>query len=57
VTLAMHIPEERCRRINLGYLDPASIDIGEWLNREEKGVVVVPRAGEVLYRVKKDAAA
>ena len=57
VTLATGIPEERCRRINLGYLDPASISVGEWGGREEEGVAVVPRAGEVLYRIKKNAAA
>ena len=28
VTLATGIPEERCRRINLGYMDPASVDVG-----------------------------
>jgi len=57
VTLATGIPEERCRRINLGYLDPASINIGEWRGRETEGVFVVPRAGEVLYRIRKNAAA
>lgn len=51
VTLATGIPEERCRRINLGYLDPASIRIEEWQNRENEGILVVPQAGETLYRV------
>jgi len=54
VTLATHIPEERCRRINLGYLDPAAIDLRDWQGREREaeGILVVPRAGEMLYRVK-----
>jgi hypothetical protein len=26
VTLATGIPEERCRRVNLGYADPRTID-------------------------------
>ena len=52
VSLATAIPEERCHHINLGYTDPASIDIESWLNREQEGVLVVPRAGETLYRVK-----
>ncbi|MFO1303341.1 MAG: lactate racemase domain-containing protein [Burkholderiales bacterium] len=52
VTLATGISEERCRRINLGYRDPASIDIAEWQGREDEGILVVPRAGEMLYRVK-----
>jgi nickel-dependent lactate racemase len=51
VTLATGIPEERCRRINLGYLDPASIRVDEWKGREADGVLVVPRAGEMLYRL------
>ncbi|MBZ5497397.1 MAG: lactate racemase domain-containing protein [Acidobacteriia bacterium] len=54
VTLATGIPEERCRRINLGYLNPAGIRIEEWAGRESEGVVVVPRAGEMLYRLKKN---
>jgi len=57
VTLATGIPEERCRRINLGYLDPASINVAEWRGREQEDVIVVPRAGEVLYRIKNKAAA
>jgi nickel-dependent lactate racemase len=51
VTLATAIPEERCRGVNLGYLDPASIKREEWEGREDEGVLVVPRAGEMLYRV------
>lgn len=53
VTLATGIPEERCRRINLGYLDPASVDVDGWRGREAEGIVVIPRAGEMLYRVRR----
>jgi len=52
VTLATGIPPERCRRINLGYRDPASIDPAAWTGREGEGILVVPRAGEMLYRLK-----
>ena len=54
VTLATGIPEERCRRINLGYMDPATIDVGEWERRdaEREGVLVVHKAGEMLYRIR-----
>jgi len=52
VTLATGIPEDRCRRVNLGYLDPGSIDVEEWAGREDEGVLVVPKAGEMLYRVR-----
>jgi nickel-dependent lactate racemase len=54
VTLATGIPEERCRRINLGYLDPATIDMAEWEGREDEGILVVPKAGEMLYRLKRE---
>ena len=51
VTLATGIPEARCRRINLGYRDPATIDLNDWKGREHEGILCVPRAGEMLYRV------
>ncbi len=60
VTLATGMPEERCRRINLGYLDPRSVNRQEWEGREDEGILVEPRAGEVLYRIrdeKQEAAA
>jgi hypothetical protein len=50
VTLATAIPEERCRRINLGYLDPREIDPAAWEDREEEGLLIVHNAGEMLYR-------
>jgi nickel-dependent lactate racemase len=50
VTLATKIPEERCRRVNLGYLDPRAIDPDEWVDREDEGLLVVRNAGEMLYR-------
>jgi nickel-dependent lactate racemase len=52
VTLATGISEERCRRINLGYLDPAAVDVDAWQGREAEGILVVPRAGEMLFRLR-----
>jgi nickel-dependent lactate racemase len=52
VTLATGIPPDRCRRINLGYLDPATVNLEDWQGREDEGILVVPRAGEMLYRVR-----
>jgi lactate racemase len=52
VTLATAIPEEECRRVNLGYCNPASIHPQEWSGREAEGVLLVPRAGEYLYRLR-----
>ena len=51
VTLATGIPPETCARINLGYRDPSSIDIESFANREENGVLLVRRAGEMLYQL------
>jgi nickel-dependent lactate racemase len=50
VTLATGIPEERCRNVNLGYLDYREVDPGQWRDREQEGVLLVPHAGEMLYR-------
>jgi nickel-dependent lactate racemase len=55
VTLATGIPRERCARINLGYLDPTTVNVSEWENREDEGILVVPKAGEMLYRVQDEA--
>jgi len=52
VTLASQIPTEDCARLNLGYLDPAKVNIAEWQHRENEGVLYVPKAGELLYRLK-----
>jgi nickel-dependent lactate racemase len=52
VTLATRIPAERCRRLNLGYLDPDTITLDEWRGREAEGVLLVEKAGEMLYRLK-----
>lgn len=50
VTLATSIPEDRCRRVNLGFVDYRSITPEEWAGREVDGVLLVRHAGEVLYR-------
>ena len=52
VTLATQIPQERCERINMGYINPQEIKIADWQNREDEGVLYVPHAGEMLYRLK-----
>lgn len=57
VTLATAIPEAECRAINLGYRDPDSINPDDWRDREEEGLLLVPNAGEILYRLTADGAA
>ena len=54
VTLATGIHAERCHQVNLGYLDPTEVDVADWKKREDEGVLVVPKAGEMLYRLRSD---
>lgn len=51
VTLATSIPRERCDRINLGYARHDQIDRGEWPTTPGSDTFMVPRAGEMLFRV------
>jgi len=52
MTLATGISSETCRKINLGYRDPDSIEIEDWRDRKDEGRLLVPHAGEQLYRLK-----
>lgn len=52
VVLATGISEETCHRINLGYKDPSTLKVEEYMNREDEGILYVPKAGEMLYRLK-----
>jgi nickel-dependent lactate racemase len=54
VTLASQIPPEVCAAINLGYRDPATIDVESFADREQEGVLLVRKAGEQLYRLDSD---
>ena len=54
VTLASQIPPEECAAVNLGYRDPATIDVESFANREAEGVLLVRKAGEMLYRLESD---
>lgn len=50
VSLATRLSPEDCRQLALGYQNPDQIDVAAWQNRE--GILHVPKAGEMLYRVK-----
>jgi nickel-dependent lactate racemase len=52
VTLATQLPPEACAQLALGYQNPDQIDVAEWQGREEEGILYVPKAGEMLYRLK-----
>jgi nickel-dependent lactate racemase len=51
VVLATAIPEDVCRRVDLGYLDPAGLDPADYRNREAEGLLCVDHAGEMLYQL------
>lgn len=51
VTLATGIPEETCRQVHLGYLNPDTVQVEDWEDREDEGILLIPRAGETLYRL------
>jgi nickel-dependent lactate racemase len=52
VTLASKISPEDCARLKLGYLDPGKVNLDEWKDKEEEGILYVPKAGEILYRMR-----
>jgi nickel-dependent lactate racemase len=52
VTLATQIPEDVCRKINMGYRDPATINIEDFAEKEDKGILLVRKAGEMLFHLK-----
>jgi nickel-dependent lactate racemase len=52
VTLATAIPRADCDQLSLGYLDPATINPADFQGRESEGILYIPKAGEILYRVK-----
>ena len=52
VSLATGLSPEVCRRINLGYRDPATIQVEDYAGREAEGVLLVRKAGEMLYQLK-----
>ena len=55
VILATGIQESRCRKINLGYRNPADIDVSKWEGREKEGILLVHHAGETLHLLKPES--
>jgi len=51
VVLATGIDKKRCEKVNLGYMHPDEINIGDYENKEDEGVLLVHHAGEVLHRL------
>lgn len=44
-------PGAVCKQINLGYRDPRTLRVEDFANREAEGVLLVPKAGEMLYHL------
>jgi len=51
VTLATGISPDLCARINLEYANPDALDLSEWPDDLGHDALMVPRAGELLFRV------
>jgi len=51
VTLATSIPREHCEHLTLGYQDPRAVDLSAWSTDTGSAECMVPRAGELLFRV------
>jgi nickel-dependent lactate racemase len=54
ITLAANLPEETCRRVNLGYLDMRTFDPRAF--RDDPDTLTVENAGRDLYLVDRDRA-
>jgi len=52
ITLASRLPEDTCRRVNLGYLDPHGVDLAAL--EADPDTLVVDHAGRDLYLVAPD---
>lgn len=52
VTLATRIPEKECRQINLGYANPDDLNVDDFRDREDEGILLVPKAGEQLFHLR-----
>jgi nickel-dependent lactate racemase len=51
VKLATGIPKKVCEEINLDYIDPDTINLDRYLNKEDEDVLLVKKAGEKLYKL------
>ncbi|MCK4753486.1 MAG: DUF2088 domain-containing protein [Planctomycetes bacterium] len=51
VVLATAINKQRCEKVNLSYTNPDDINIADYENKEDEGILVVHHAGEILHRL------
>jgi lactate racemase len=51
VTLASKVSAQDCEILSLGYMNPNEIRPADW---QGEGLLYVPKAGEILYRLRRD---
>jgi nickel-dependent lactate racemase len=51
VSLATQVSAADCETLALGYYDHRKLNLEEWQGREDEGILYVPKAGEILYRL------
>ncbi len=51
VVLATGIGKRRCQKVNLDYMNPHDINIADYEDRQDEGILLVHHAGEVLHRL------
>jgi len=54
VTLSSQISQAETEALGFGYLDPKQIKLEDYKNREDEGILYVAKAGEMLYKVKRN---
>jgi nickel-dependent lactate racemase len=52
VTLSSQVPAEDCQSLSLSYQNPDEIEVEEWENSIDEETLFVPKAGEMLYRLR-----
>ncbi|MDE2956093.1 MAG: lactate racemase domain-containing protein [Bacteroidota bacterium] len=55
LTLASQVSRDTCERMGLNWRDYAAIKIDAWQGREHEGILLVPKAGEQLFKLRRDA--
>ncbi len=51
VVLATGIDKKRCEKVNLEYMNPDDINMADYENKDDEGILVVHHAGEILHRL------
>lgn len=52
VTLATSLSREITESLDLTYRNPEDLNPDDWENREQEGILYIPRAGEILHKLR-----